>query len=271
MLGKTPWDDEQARSLIDARRGEPGAMLPILHDLQERFGYIDSAAIPLIAEALNVSKAETIGVVSFYHDFRREPADGAVLKLCRAESCQALGCEDLVAHLAARPRPRGRWACARTAQRRDGLLPRPLRAVARRLAGRRADRPARSRRVWTRSSPAPRGDRNDRQGLRPRRFLGARRRRRGYRARDRRRSARTRRRNRNRAHGVARALLARTDDRGRNRPRARRLRARLRRPRPARCSRPASWRAARTPNRSAASTKFRISRASSASFSRVAA
>ena len=74
MLGKTPWNDEQARSLIDARRGEPGAMLPILHDLQERFGYIDSAAIPLIAEALNVSKAETIGVVSFYHDFRPEPA-----------------------------------------------------------------------------------------------------------------------------------------------------------------------------------------------------
>jgi formate dehydrogenase subunit gamma len=100
MLGKTPWDAEQAQSLIDERRGESGAMLPILHDLQERFGYIDSAAIPLIAEALNVSKAETIGVVSFYHDFRREPVDGAVLKLCRAESCQALGCEDLVAHLA---------------------------------------------------------------------------------------------------------------------------------------------------------------------------
>ena len=100
MLGKTPWDAEQAQSLIDTRRGEPGAMLPILHDLQDRFGYIDSAAIPLIAEALNVSKAETIGVVSFYHDFRRESVDGAILKICRAESCQALGCEDLVAHLA---------------------------------------------------------------------------------------------------------------------------------------------------------------------------
>src|ERR1700727_1719645 len=100
MLGKSPWNAEQAQSMIDARRGEPGAMLPILHDLQERFGYIDNAAIPLIAEALNVSKAETIGVVSFYHDFRRAPVDGAVLKLCRAESCQALGCEDLVALLA---------------------------------------------------------------------------------------------------------------------------------------------------------------------------
>ena len=61
------------------------------------FGYIDDAAIPLIAEALNISKAEALGVVSFYHDFRRAPVDGAVLKLCRAESCQAMGCEDLVA------------------------------------------------------------------------------------------------------------------------------------------------------------------------------
>jgi len=99
MAGKTLWDEAQARALIDARRGEPGAMLPLLHDLQERYGYIDNAAIPLIAEALNVSRAETIGVVSFYHDFRREPVDASVLKLCRAESCQALGCEDLVAYL----------------------------------------------------------------------------------------------------------------------------------------------------------------------------
>jgi formate dehydrogenase subunit gamma len=102
MTGETPWDEGQARELIGARRAEPGAMLPILHDLQERFGYIDAAAIPLIAQALNVSRAETIGVVSFYHDFRREPVDGAVLQLCRAESCQAAGCEDLVGHLAFR-------------------------------------------------------------------------------------------------------------------------------------------------------------------------
>jgi formate dehydrogenase subunit gamma len=100
MSGRTPWSEGEARALIEARRAERGAMLPILHELQERFGYIDAAAIPLIADALNISKAETLGVVSFYHDFRREPFDGAVLKLCRAESCQALGCEDLVAHLA---------------------------------------------------------------------------------------------------------------------------------------------------------------------------
>ena len=99
MTGRRPWDDAQARAVIAAKSAEPGAALPILHALHERFGYIDDSAIPAIAEALNVSKAEVHGVVSFYHDFRRAPVDGAALKLCRAESCQALGCEDLVAHL----------------------------------------------------------------------------------------------------------------------------------------------------------------------------
>ena len=99
MTGRAPWDAGQARDLIAARSAEPGAMLPILHELQEHFGYIDDAAIPLIAEALNLSKAETLGVVTFYPDFRRAPVDGPVMKLCRAESCQAAGCEDLVGHL----------------------------------------------------------------------------------------------------------------------------------------------------------------------------
>jgi formate dehydrogenase subunit gamma len=96
------WSETEAKTLIDARKSEPGAMLPILHALQERYGYIDDAAIPLIAAALNVSKAETVGVVSFYHDFRREPVHVPILKICRAESCQAAGCEDLVAHLESR-------------------------------------------------------------------------------------------------------------------------------------------------------------------------
>ena len=99
MMGKSPWDDSEARVIVTARRREKGALLPILHDLMERFGYIDDGAIPLIAEILNISRAETLGVVSFYHDFRRTPVDGPVLQLCRAESCQATGCEDLVAHL----------------------------------------------------------------------------------------------------------------------------------------------------------------------------
>ena len=99
MSGRAAFDVDLARTLIDRKRTLPGATLPILHDLQARFGYIDDAAIPLIASALNVSKAETVGVISFYHDFRQTPHDGPVLKLCRAESCQAAGCEDLVAHL----------------------------------------------------------------------------------------------------------------------------------------------------------------------------
>jgi formate dehydrogenase subunit gamma len=100
LSGRTAFDVDLARTLIDRKCATPGATLPILHELQEQFGYIDDAAIPLIADALNVSRAEALGVVSFYHDFRRSPVDGRVLKLCRAESCQAMGCEDLVSHLA---------------------------------------------------------------------------------------------------------------------------------------------------------------------------
>lgn len=102
MSGRTAFDLDLARTLIDRKRDTPGATLPILHDLQEQFGYIDERVIPLIADSLNISQAETLGVISFYHDFRRSPVDGRVLKLCRAESCQAMGCEELVSHLAVR-------------------------------------------------------------------------------------------------------------------------------------------------------------------------
>jgi formate dehydrogenase subunit gamma len=104
LTGRTDFDADLARTLIDRRRAIPGGTLPILHDLMDQFGYIDDAAIPLIAEALNISRAEALGVVSFYHDFRRSPVNGQVLKLCRAESCQAMGCEELVSHLAVRHR-----------------------------------------------------------------------------------------------------------------------------------------------------------------------
>ena len=102
MAAAAAYDAGLARDIIDRKKSLPGAALPILHDLQNAFGYVDDAAIAMIAEALNLSRAEVLGVVSFYHDFRRAPAHGSVLKLCRAESCQAVGCEDLVAHLAAR-------------------------------------------------------------------------------------------------------------------------------------------------------------------------
>jgi formate dehydrogenase subunit gamma len=95
------WDIEVARERIDALKHLPGAALPILNDLQEVFGYIDDAAIPLIADALNLSRAEVVGVVHFYHDYRHEPPGRHILKVCRAEACQSMGCESLVEHVEA--------------------------------------------------------------------------------------------------------------------------------------------------------------------------
>src|SRR5262249_3463778 len=85
------WEEQRAREIIAAHAGIPGATLPILHALQEAFGCVPEAAVPMIADALNLSRAETHGVVTFYHDFRREPPGRHVLKLCRAEACQAMG------------------------------------------------------------------------------------------------------------------------------------------------------------------------------------
>jgi formate dehydrogenase subunit gamma len=93
------WDAERALERIRELEHLPGALLPILHALQEEFGYIDKAAIPLIAKALNISEAEVHGVISFYHDFRHEPAGRHMLKMCRAESCQSMGCERMIRHV----------------------------------------------------------------------------------------------------------------------------------------------------------------------------
>jgi formate dehydrogenase subunit gamma len=95
---QVPWDKETALTRIREHLSREGSLLPILHALQEEFGYIDAAAEPLIAEALNITRAEVHGVVTFYHDFRREPAGRHVLKLCRAEACQAAGGDPLAAH-----------------------------------------------------------------------------------------------------------------------------------------------------------------------------
>lgn len=92
------WDSVRAEAIIAARADERGAMLPILHDLQAAFGFVPRDAVPLVAHALNVSRAEVHGVITFYHDFRDHPPGRHVLKLCRAEACQALGCADVEAH-----------------------------------------------------------------------------------------------------------------------------------------------------------------------------
>ena len=93
-----PWNAERASEIIAGRAHMEGAVLPILHEMQETFGCVPEAAVPLIAEALNLSRAEIHGTVTFYHDFRKEPAGRRVLKLCRAESCQAAGGDALAAH-----------------------------------------------------------------------------------------------------------------------------------------------------------------------------
>lgn len=90
MLDSADLSDRIADILAD-HRGLEGPLLPILHAVQKAFGHVPQDAIPQIAKALNLSKAEVHGVVSFYHDFREAPAGRHVLKLCRAEACQAMG------------------------------------------------------------------------------------------------------------------------------------------------------------------------------------
>ncbi|MFN4099604.1 MAG: formate dehydrogenase subunit gamma [Pararhodobacter sp.] len=86
------------REILDAHRGMEGALLPILHGVQAAFGHVPPEALPIIAQDLNISRAEAHGVMSFYHDFREVPAGRTVLKLCRAESCQAVGADALADH-----------------------------------------------------------------------------------------------------------------------------------------------------------------------------
>jgi formate dehydrogenase subunit gamma len=94
-----PWNDVLADEIITAHAALEGPMLPILHALQDEFGYISEPAMRLVAARLNLSRAEVYGVVSFYQDFRQQPAGRHVLKICRAEACQAMGAEAQAARL----------------------------------------------------------------------------------------------------------------------------------------------------------------------------
>jgi formate dehydrogenase subunit gamma len=91
------------RAAVDAvlalHRGRPGALLPILHGIQDALGWVPPAALPSIARALDLGRAEVHGVVSFYHHFRSTPPGRHVVRLCRAEACQALGARALEAHV----------------------------------------------------------------------------------------------------------------------------------------------------------------------------
>jgi len=83
-------------------KDRPGALMLILHEVQDRFGYVPRESVPTIAHALNLSRAEVHGVVTFYHDFRHQPPGRNVIRLCRAESCQAMGAVALAEHVRGR-------------------------------------------------------------------------------------------------------------------------------------------------------------------------
>lgn len=97
MIDRAAWTDAVNRALARLKN-MPGGLIPILHAIQEEVGYVPPESVPVIADALNLSRAEVHGVISFYHDFRSEPAGRHVVHVCRAESCQALGAEALLAH-----------------------------------------------------------------------------------------------------------------------------------------------------------------------------
>ena len=86
------------QAVLDRLHTLPGALLPILHGIQDELGYVPPDAVPMIANALNLSRAEVHGVITFYHDFRDTPAGRHQIHICRAESCQAVGAEALIAH-----------------------------------------------------------------------------------------------------------------------------------------------------------------------------
>ncbi len=100
--GAAGWDARAIDEIVAGLADKPGALMPVLHAVQERVGYIPPEAVPAIARALNLSRAEVHGVISFYHDFRSERPGRTIIRVCRAESCQAMGAVALAAHIQAR-------------------------------------------------------------------------------------------------------------------------------------------------------------------------
>jgi formate dehydrogenase subunit gamma len=93
------WDNDAALSIVQEKKTLDGALMPILHALNDEFGYVDASVVPIIAEELNLSRAEVHGVLTFYHDFRKAPAGRHVIKICRAEACQSMAGRELEEHV----------------------------------------------------------------------------------------------------------------------------------------------------------------------------
>jgi formate dehydrogenase subunit gamma len=89
---------EQVELALAAQMGQPGPLLQVLHGVQDRLGYVPPAAVPVIAEALNLSRAEVHGVVTFYHHFRQSPPGRHIIQMCQAEACRSMHCDALTLH-----------------------------------------------------------------------------------------------------------------------------------------------------------------------------
>lgn len=88
----------KALAVCAAHGNKPDELLEIFHSLQHELGYVPESTLPVIANALNLSRAEVHGVVTFYHDFKREPVGRHTIKICRAEACQSMGTDHLCSH-----------------------------------------------------------------------------------------------------------------------------------------------------------------------------
>ncbi len=102
MVQKAPstgFNPDTVREIAERMKALDGPLLPILHAINDQFGFVDERALPILADVLNLTRAEVQGVIGFYHDFRHAPAGRHVVKICRAEACQAMGTERLIAEL----------------------------------------------------------------------------------------------------------------------------------------------------------------------------
>jgi formate dehydrogenase subunit gamma len=95
-------ESDIVRRILGELKSKPGPLIEILHAVQAALGYVPSEAVPIIAEALNLSRAEVHGVVTFYHFFRETPPGRHTINVCRAEACQSMGADALAEHAKAR-------------------------------------------------------------------------------------------------------------------------------------------------------------------------
>jgi formate dehydrogenase subunit gamma len=92
------WTQEGVQTIVKSLKHKPGALLPVLHAIQNQFGFISDDAVPIIADEMLLTRAEVHGVISFYHHFRTTPPGSHTVQICRAEACQAMGSKKLEAH-----------------------------------------------------------------------------------------------------------------------------------------------------------------------------